>query len=232
VPQNRTKSAVQTAKFLNEFADRVYKVLKKHPVNAHRRIRGNLPANFLLMRDAGTKVPKVRTLRQKFRYRSIALADMPVELGIAKVVGMDTEVFPHDQSPEGYSKRASRAKELANRYDLVYAHLKGPDEPGHDGDFLRKKKSIEEIDSGFFAGLAEAKSEFFCVTADHSTPCVAEAHTDDPVPLLITGPTVSSNGSLRFTESYASKGKLGTLKHGYEILPLLNRIMKTHLVNG
>jgi 2,3-bisphosphoglycerate-independent phosphoglycerate mutase len=48
-------------------------------------------------------------------------------------------------------------------------------------------------------------------------------HTDDPVPLLIAGPGVTRDGSLRFTESYAAKGKLGTLKHAYEILPILTR---------
>jgi 2,3-bisphosphoglycerate-independent phosphoglycerate mutase len=149
---------------------------------------------------------------------------MPVELGIAKVVGMDTEVFQADRSLVGYSQRARRAVELMNRYDLVYVHLKGPDEFGHDGDFEGKRKSIEDIDAGFFAGLAAAESKLLCVTADHSTPCVAKGHTDDPVPILITGPTITPNGSLRFTESYARKGKLGTIEHGYEILRILKQI--------
>jgi 2,3-bisphosphoglycerate-independent phosphoglycerate mutase len=179
------------------------------------------------MRDAGTKVPKVRTLRQKFGFRSIALADMPVELGIAKVVGMDTEVFPADRSLEAYSQRAGRALELMNRYDLVYVHLKGPDEFGHDGDFEGKKKSIEDIDAAFFAKLTgRAESSLLCVTADHSTPCVAKGHTDDPVPILITGPAPRSDGSLRFTESFAKKGRLGTIKHGYEILKMLKSMKR------
>lgn len=227
-PQKRTRPAIRTARLLNEFAHRVYQVLEQHPVNARRKARGYLAANFLLMRDAGTEMPSVRTLRQKFGYRSIALADMPVELGIAKVVGMDTVVFPPDRSTEAYSRRANKANELADRYDLVYVHLKGPDEPGHDGNFDGKRKSIEDIDSGFFANLAKGKHEFICITADHATPCIAKAHTDNPVPLLITGPRINSNGSLRFTEFYAAKGKLGPLRHGYEILPLVNRLMKTH----
>jgi 2,3-bisphosphoglycerate-independent phosphoglycerate mutase len=224
VPLNRTKAAVQTAEFLNKFAAQVHKILENNNVNVRRREKGDLPANFLLMRDAGTKVPKVRTLRQKFGFHSIALADMPVELGIAKVVGMDTEVFQADRSLAGYSQRARRAIELTNRYDLVYVHLKGPDEFGHDGDFEGKRKSIEDIDAGFFAGLTATESKLLCVTADHSTPCVARGHTDDAVPILITGPNISSDNSLRFTESYARKGKLGTIEHGYEILRILKQI--------
>lgn len=224
VALNRTKAANQTAEFLNRFAAQIHEVLKDHPVNVRRKERGGLPANFLLMRDAGTKTPKVRTLQEKFGFRAVALADMPVELGIAKVIGMDTEVFPPDRSLEAYSQRASKAEELAGRYDLVYVHLKGPDEPGHDGDFDGKKKAIEDIDAGFFAGLRDLGTKLLCVTADHSTPCIAKGHTDDPVPILITGPNAGPDGSMRFTENYAEKGKLGTIKHGYEILKLLKRL--------
>jgi 2,3-bisphosphoglycerate-independent phosphoglycerate mutase len=219
----RTKTAQRTARLLNEFAAGVYAVLDNHPVNVRRRERGDLPANFLLMRDAGTRVSKVRTLQEKFGFRAVALADMPVELGIAKVIGMDIEVFRPDRSIEGYSQRVKKAVELANSHDLVYVHLKGPDEPGHDGDFDGKRKSIEDIDAGFFGGLQDLTSKIVCVTADHSTPCTAKGHTDDPVPLLVVGPGVESDGSKRFTESYAMKGKLGKIMHGYSILSILKK---------
>ena len=224
VPLSKTKTAAQTAKLLNQFAAQVHEALKDHPVNIRRRERGGLPANFLLMRDAGTKTPKVKTLKDKFGLKSVAVADMPVELGIAKVIGMDAEVFPPDRSPEGYSQRAQRALELTNNYDLVYVHLKGPDEPGHDGDFDGKRKSIEDIDAGFFAGIQELGSKLLSVTADHSTPCIVKGHSDDPVPLLVVGSNVKSDGSMRFTEAYAKKGSLGTIKHGHEILKMLKKL--------
>jgi 2,3-bisphosphoglycerate-independent phosphoglycerate mutase len=223
VPLNKTKTAAQTAKLLNQFAAQVYETLRDHPVNLRRRDRGDLPANFLLMRDAGTKTPKVETLKKKFGFKSVMVADMPVELGIAKVIGMDTEIFPPDRSIEGYCQRARKALELAAKYDLVYVHLKGPDEPGHDGDFDGKKKSIEDIDVGFFAGL-ELGSNLLCVTADHSTPCIEKGHSDDPVPILVTGLNVKSDGSIRFTEKYGEKGKLGKIRHGHEILKMLKRL--------
>ncbi len=225
-PLNRTKAAAKTATLLNRFAAEIHDALRNHPANLRRTERGDLPANFLLMRDAGTKPPRVKTLREKFGFTSVALADMPVELGIAKVVGMDVEVFPPDRSLEGYSRRAEKARELAARYDLVYVHLKGPDEPGHDGDFDGKKKSIEDIDKGFFAHLPQLGSKLLCVTADHSTPCDVKGHSDDPVPLLITGSNIKSDGSMRFTEKYGKKGKLGTIRHGHEVLKMLKRLAR------
>lgn len=218
---NRTNSAIQTAKLLNAFAARVHDLLEDHPTNLKRKAQGDLAANFLLMRDAGTTIPRAEKLQVKFGLRSVAIADMPVELGIAKVIGMHTVIFPPDRTLEGYSQRAREAMELLSRYDMVYVHLKGPDEPGHDGDFEGKCKSIEDIDAGFFGGLTDLESTLVCVTADHSTPCVAKGHTDDPVPLLIAGPGINPDGSMRFTESYARRGKLGTISHGYEILKML-----------
>ncbi len=226
VPLNKSKAAVDTAHLLNQFTTQVYEVLKDHPINVKRKERGDLPANFLLMRDAGTKTPKVKTLKEKFGFKSVMVADMPVELGIAKVVGMDAEVFPPDRSLEGYVKRAEKALQLAAKYDLVYVHLKGPDEPGHDGDFDGKKKSIEDIDAGFFAGLKEVESKLLCVTADHSTPCITKGHSNDPVPILVTGLKVKPDGSNRFTEKYGEKGKLGMIRHGNEILKMLKRLTR------
>jgi 2,3-bisphosphoglycerate-independent phosphoglycerate mutase len=55
------------------------------------------------------------------------------------------------------------------------------------------------------------------ISGDHSTPCIKKSHTDDPIPLLVSGTGIESDGSERFTESWASKGSIGTLK-GSEVI--------------
>jgi len=223
VPLENTEESRETSDLVNQFAARVYDVLENEQVNNSRRARGDRPANFLLMRDAGSRTPEVETLKQKFGFKGVVVADMPVELGIARVVGIDTQVFPPDRSLEAYSDRAAQAKKLLVSYDFVYVHLKGPDEPGHDGDFEGKVKAIEDIDTGFFSKLGELEGVVLCVTADHSTPCAAKGHTDDPVPILLVGPGITSDGSKRFTEAFGKRGSLGTIEHGYEIMNILKK---------
>jgi 2,3-bisphosphoglycerate-independent phosphoglycerate mutase len=223
VPLEETEKARETAFLVNKFASYAHDILEDQEVNKERRARGNRPANFLLLRDAGSATPKVETLRQKFGFKGVAVADMPVELGISKVVGIDTRTFPPDRSLEGYAQRAKEASNCLDQYDFVYVHLKGPDEPGHDGDFEGKRKTIEDIDRGFFSKLGDLTGIVLCVTADHSTPCATRGHTDDPVPILVAGPGVNMDGSKRFTEVYGRRGTIGTLEHGYEIMQILKK---------
>jgi 2,3-bisphosphoglycerate-independent phosphoglycerate mutase len=102
-------------------------------------------------------------------------------------------------------------------------HIKGPDEPAHDGDFNKKKEIIEAIDKFFFASLLpklDMADTVLAVTADHSTVCAIKAHSADPVPLLIAGANIKPDGSLSFSEKAARLGSLGELR-GQDIMPLL-----------
>jgi len=65
----------------------------------------------------------------------------------------------------------------------------------------------------------------FIISGDHSTPCIMKAHSDDPVPLLISGNNIRNDGSKRFTESFASRGSLGLL-YGANVLSTAIKIMK------
>jgi 2,3-bisphosphoglycerate-independent phosphoglycerate mutase len=58
------------------------------------------------------------------------------------------------------------------------------------------------------------------VTADHSTSCSRKAHTDGPVPLLVSGGGVSPDGVASFGETVSRNGAMGHLR-GPEILPNL-----------
>ncbi|RPI81728.1 MAG: phosphoglycerate mutase, partial [Nitrosopumilales archaeon] len=62
------------------------------------------------------------------------------------------------------------------------------------------------------------------ISGDHSTPCIKKSHTDDPIPLLVSGNGIKSDGSQRFTESWASKGSMGTLK-GSQVISYVLKMM-------
>src|SRR5712692_2206644 len=114
---------------------------------------------------------------------------------------------------EDYRKRGELVLRLSKEYDFVYVHLKGPDEPGHDGLPDEKAKRISDIDQGFFSVLAKEglKGRVLCVTCDHSTPWKDKGHSDDPVPVLVASSTAEAGGSRRFTETDTVKGGLGSL---------------------
>jgi 2,3-bisphosphoglycerate-independent phosphoglycerate mutase len=111
------------------------------------------------------------------------------------------------------------------KHDLIYAHIKGPDEFGHDGDAEGKKKNIEKIDTMFFAKILEiSKLEdiSIVISADHCTPCIKKSHSPDPVPLLISNARLKGNSDVRFTEEYAAKGILGRI-NGVQVIPTVMR---------
>lgn len=154
-----------------------------------------------------------------------AMVEMPVERGISLLCGMDSVELPKatgDLSLD-YEKRAELASELIQCYGGVYIHIKGPDEPAHDGDCAAKRRSIEMIDEHFFGHLqVDLGKTVVVVTADHSTPCSLRAHSDDPVPLIVTGAGVSADGTSEFGESACRKGSLGEI----DGVDLLKRVIK------
>jgi 2,3-bisphosphoglycerate-independent phosphoglycerate mutase len=82
---------------------------------------------------------------------------------------------------------------------------------------------IEEIDTNFFGQLLhwfDPATMLVAVTADHATPCELRGHSADPVPLLISGGSVTPDGAGRYGERTAAKGAIGHLR-GVEVLPLL-----------
>src|SRR5207247_10224803 len=98
------------------------------------------------MRDAGTAKPRVQSFREKWSLKAAMIADLPAELGIGRLLGMEVREIPPGTSLEDYRRRAELVLRLAGECDVVYVHLKGHDEPGHDGLDDWKEKKIDELD--------------------------------------------------------------------------------------
>lgn len=226
-PLDDSPEAVKSAALVNEFGFKTRQTLDSNPVNLQRRKQGKKSANFVLMRDAGTSKPIVQAFREEWGLKAAMIADLPAELGIGRLLGMDVSEIPPGTSLEDYRKRAELVLRLAGEYDFVYVHLKGPDEPGHDGLYDLKKQRIEEIDVGFFSHLRQAAKlsrTVLCVTCDHSTPWKDKGHSDDPVPVLVAGGSTKPDGSNRFIERNASSGKFEKMECGSMLLPRLKEI--------
>jgi 2,3-bisphosphoglycerate-independent phosphoglycerate mutase len=226
-PLDESDEAVVSAALVNEFGFKARSILDNHPVNETRRRKGMVPANFVLMRDAGTSKPHVQGFHSKWGMDPLMIADLPAELGIGRLLGMDVRELEPGTGLDDYRKRAELVLDSVDKFGFVYVHLKGPDEPGHDGLFDLKRERIEEIDKGFFSVLAKSPrltGLVVAVTCDHSTPVEDKGHSDDPVPVLVISGRTKPDGSLRFTERDAVKGGLGTLKKGKMLLEHLRQV--------
>lgn len=224
---NGTEGSRMGAELTNSWSEEARKVLAGHEVNRRREARGRPPANIVLVRDAGDHIPIVEPLSRRFGMSFACFAEMPVEIGISKVTGMEPILVTSPEDPDGYARLAERAIEALEGFDALYVHLKGPDVPAHDGRAGDKRDVIAMIDEGYFGTLLPelGRSVVLAVTADHSTSCVRKAHTADPVPLVVAAGGFSSDGTRAYSESDAASGSLGRLK-GTDVLPMLVDIAK------
>ncbi len=215
-----------TVNLVNEFLEKAYKILDKHPVNEERRRKGLLPANYLLIRCPGIENPKLKQYK-----KWISPSYMPLEIGFSKVSSMKVVTFdyPKLRKLDSYENLWEGLKKACNfsiktlrkynkKFDYAYIHLKETDLPGHDNKPIEKKLMLEYIDKTFFKFLkkfAPPNKIKVIVTADHSTPCKLKNHSADPVPVLFYNNSIPKEKT--FSEKEARKGTLGSMV-GSELL--------------
>ncbi len=212
----KNNEAIKAARLLNEFTEISNKVLNESEINKKRKKENKMSGNLILSRDAGDSLPKFPNIKEARNINLGSFVQMPVEKGIALLTGIAVVDVPQGTGDleKDYNLWADIAIKVMLKYDGLYIHIKGPDEPAHDGEYKKKRESIEAIDKYFFKPLlakVDLKDSIIAVTADHSTPCSLKAHSDDPVPLLICGGGIKPDGSMSFSEKVAKQGSLGEL---------------------
>jgi 2,3-bisphosphoglycerate-independent phosphoglycerate mutase len=231
-PTDNTEASKVSAGLVNEFIEKSHILWENHPINEKRAKEGKLKANVVLTRDAGHLLPKFFNINKRYDVNFAALADMHAERGIAQLAGMESSLLP---PPTGNLQKDCEVRvkallEALPKHDCFYIHLKGPDEPGHDGNCKLKTQVISAIDKYFFGPLLNQitlQDNLICVTTDHATPCALKVHSDTPVPVLISGDRFGNSTTVKFCEKECAKGSLGTIERGCELMPKLMELLKT-----
>ena len=225
IPLEQSTSATNAANLVNEFTSQSLEIMKKSDVNKRRSEENKKLLSCILLRDAGNKHPNVKSINELHSMNFSCIVDMPVEVGISNVLKMKTFNAPGLTDYEEKAKVAAKAIETEN---AIYVHLKGPDEFGHDGNAIGKMENIEDIDKRFFGTLLEnidPRKVVVMISADHSTPCIYKGHSDDPVPLLISGNMIENDNAQRFTETESKNGSIGLIE-GAQVVETAIKIIK------
>ncbi len=216
-PLDDDENSQYSVNIVNEFLEKAYEVLDKHPVNEKRREKGLMPANYILLRGAGIEIPKL-----KFYRNWLSVAYMPVEIGFSKISEMKVFSFKYPKQKkldvyENLYKSLKKACKVSiktikrnhKKFDYAYIHIKETDVPGHDNKPFEKKEMLEHVDQTLFNFLrkfAPQRKINIVVTGDHSTPCKLKSHSADPVPVLFYNDSVPKEK--KFNEKEARKGIL------------------------
>ncbi len=201
------------------------KVLKDHPVNKKRIAEGKNPATSLWIWGEGTR-PALSEFYKTYGKKGAVISAVDLIKGIAACADMLVYDVPGITGTvhTNYDGKAQAAiKALKDGNDLIYIHLEGPDECGHQGDLEGKIRAVSLIDEKIIAPVRRAMEEMgedykFLVMPDHPTPVSIKTHIADPVPAVIyeSGRDYNS-GAKEFSEDEALKyGE--KIENGFEIM--------------
>lgn len=228
LPLDDQKETKVTADLINEFNEKSIDIMSSSIINQQRTQNSKKALSCILLRDAGNKYPQLVSINQKYSMNFSCIVDMPVEVGISKVLQMKS--FSAGGLTD-YEEKAKVAASAMQTQNAIYVHLKGPDEFGHDGDAIGKKENIEEIDRRFFKTLLDnidTSKVAIIISADHSTPCINKGHSDDPVPVIVSGDMIKNDKTTRMTEVQAKNGDIG-LVQGADLLKTALGLIKPQI---
>ncbi len=216
------ENTTYTVNIVNEFIEKVYDVLKEHPVNIERVKRGLMPANYLMFRGPGIEPPKLKKYK-----KWVSITYTPLEKGFVKTCEMKNTSFEYPRLKgldayenlwKGLKKACKYSIKFLKKYkkssDYAFIHIKETDYPGHDNKPFEKKLMVEYLDITLFKFLrkfAPPNKIKVVVTADHSTPCKLKNHSADPVPVLLYKGEETIPKEQRFSEKECRKGVMGRI---------------------
>jgi 2,3-bisphosphoglycerate-independent phosphoglycerate mutase len=192
-----------------EYMEKSRPILLEHPINKARISRGEKPATMIWLWGQGAR-PKLQAYKEKFGLDGSIISAVDLVNGIGRLIGLNVINVPgatgyYDTNFKG---KAEYALESLKTRDFVFVHVEAMDEAGHNGDAVAKVKGVEDFDKFVVGTVLERFRNSWnvriLVTPDHPTPVAKRTHTRAPVPFVMYGKDVESNGLHGYNEALAS----------------------------
>jgi 2,3-bisphosphoglycerate-independent phosphoglycerate mutase len=216
LPKAKSQKIEETVNLLKQTILESKAVLESHPVNVARRKSGEKPGNMIWPWGGGGK-PSMPSFMEKHGLKAAVISAVDLVKGIGIYAGMQVinvlgTTGLYDTNYEGKAEAALNALE---ENDLVFVHVEAPDEAGHEKDYAKKVRAIEDLDRRMLGKLLAGLEEPYAVAVlpDHPTPITVGTHTSDPVPFAIQSPFLVADGVQRFDEVSAKHGAFGLIEH-------------------
>ncbi|MFH1566638.1 MAG: cofactor-independent phosphoglycerate mutase [Gemmatimonadota bacterium] len=198
-------------------------VLEGAAVNARRLAAGHRTGNAIWLWGSGRALV-LPSLEARHGLRGGVISAVDLVRGIGRAAGLEVIEVPGITGylDTNYAGKAAYALAALDHLDFVYVHVEAPDEAGHNADAGAKVQALEDFDGQVVGpildGLARRGEPCrILVTPDHRTPIAVRTHTREPVPFVLWGEGVESDGMSHYTETGAEAGSLH-LEHGHELV--------------
>lgn len=207
-PLKKDKITKETAKIVWNFLLETHKLLLNHPLNQERIKKGLLPANFLLTREAGNRIIKLKNFFSRFNVKNgLVIAEKGALMGGCLLSGFQALTLPElDNQEKRYNFYREKIRENLKKFELIYIHLKEADEAGHDKNPEKKRIFFEFFDR-WFSNVYDSRN-VFVITGDHITDTRLGKHLWGYLPLLIVNHPLYRNNPKEISELEASKERV------------------------
>ena len=196
-------ASVRTADLLNQYLEK-----------AREALQDEEHANMILLRGFD-KLPVLPQYRDLFGLNAAAIAVNGMYKGVSRLVGM--QVLPVEGKE--IEDEFTTLERFWDQFDFFYLHIKQTDTHGEDGDFSKKVKVIEYVDTQI-PRILNLKPDVLLITGDHSSPAILKSHSWHPVPALLYGKHVREDNIAEFGERACTRGSLGIMPATH-YLPLM-----------
>jgi len=202
-PQQVGKEPLE-AKALDPGSEKTAAAANKLVAEVGKRLEGLDPANFMLLRGFDS-FPDIPRFTEFTKMRSASIAVYPDYKGITRIIGMDV-LDTGDDVPQ----EIDTFKQVFEKYDFCYIHVKKTDSYGEDGNFDGKVHLIEEVDK-LVPEITAQNPDVLVITGDHSTPALIKSHSWHPLPVLLRSPLCRRDATDSFGENACATGGLGRM---------------------